>query len=161
MKVRVFRSLVLPVLLYRIETWILTRNLRLRFNSFGTRSLRRTIGFGWLDFVSNKRFLRETQMRFVTCIIRERQLRVCGRVARFPDADRTHQILSAREPREWRGQCADHMPFGCSRLIGLSRRWGWARHLPGGWPDRGPWSSDGKWTQRRTAPAHAPITFLT
>ena len=41
-------------------------------------------------------------MRFVTCIVRERQLRLYGHVARFPDADPANQILSAREPREWR-----------------------------------------------------------
>ena len=41
-------------------------------------------------------------MRFVTCIVRERQLRLYRHVARFPDADPTHQILSVREPREWR-----------------------------------------------------------
>jgi len=41
-------------------------------------------------------------MRFVTCIVRENQLRLYGHVARFPDADPAHKILSAREPREWR-----------------------------------------------------------
>ena len=41
MKVRVVRSLLLPVLLYRCETWTLTRDLRWRLNSFGTRSLQR------------------------------------------------------------------------------------------------------------------------
>ena len=30
-----------------------------------------------------------------------------------------------------------------------------------GCPDRGSWSAGGKWPQRRTAPAHAPITVLT
>ena len=41
-------------------------------------------------------------MRFVSCIICERQLQLYGHVARFPDADPVHQILSARELREWR-----------------------------------------------------------
>ena len=41
-------------------------------------------------------------MRFVTCIVFERLLWLYGHVARFPDADPAHQILSAREPREWR-----------------------------------------------------------
>ena len=41
-------------------------------------------------------------MRFVTCIVRERQLRLYGHVARFPDTDPAHQILSAKESREWR-----------------------------------------------------------
>ena len=43
-KVRVFRPLVLPVLLYGCETWTLTGDLRRRLNSFGTRSLWRIFG---------------------------------------------------------------------------------------------------------------------
>ena len=46
--------------------------------------------------------LRETQMRFVTCIVCERQLRLSEHVARFPDSDPAHQILSASESHEWR-----------------------------------------------------------
>ena len=41
-------------------------------------------------------------MRFVTCIVRERQLQLYGHVAGFPDADPAHQIFSVRESREWR-----------------------------------------------------------
>ena len=52
--------------------------------------------------VSNEQLLRETQMRFVTYIVRERQLWLYGHVARFPDAGPAQQILSARESREWR-----------------------------------------------------------
>ena len=36
----------------------------------------------------------------------------------------------------------------------------WSRHLPGGWPDGGPWSTGGKWTQQRAALAHTPIPDL-
>ena len=102
-KVQVFRSLVLPILLYGCETWTLSRDLRRRLNSFA-RSPWRILGYCWSDFVSNEQLLRETQIRFVTCIVREhqRQLRLYGHVARFPDADPPHQILSVREPREWR-----------------------------------------------------------
>ena len=45
---------------------------------------------------------RETQMRFVTCIVHERQLWLYGHVAHFPDADPAHQFLSTRESREWK-----------------------------------------------------------
>ena len=64
----------LKFLLYGYETWTLTKDLRRRLHSFGTRSLRRILGNRWSDFVSNERLLRETQMRFVTCLVRERQL---------------------------------------------------------------------------------------
>ena len=101
MKVCVFSSLVLPVLLYGSETWTLTRDLRQRPNYFGTRSLQIIIGCHWSVFASNEHLLRETQMRFVTCILCESQLRLHGHVARFPDADPAHQFLSVREPCEW------------------------------------------------------------
>ena len=83
-------------------TWPLTKDLRQRLNSFGTRSLQRILGYHWSDFVSNKQLLREGQMRFVTCIVCECQLQLYGHVTRFPDADPAHQILSVKEPREWR-----------------------------------------------------------
>ena len=84
-KVHVFRSLVLPVLLYGCETWILTRDLRWRLNSFGTRSFRRILGYHWSDSVSNERLLRDTQMRFATCIVHELQLPIYGHAAHFSD----------------------------------------------------------------------------
>ena len=55
----------------------------------------------------------------------------------------------------------DHVSRGCSRLIGISRRWGWDRHLPAGSPVGGPWSTSGKWMQWSTALANAPIPDLT
>ena len=135
-KVRVFRSLVLPVLLSGCETWTLTKDLRWRLHSFGTRSLRRILGYLWSDFVSNERLLREAQIRFVTYIVHERQLRLYGHAARFPDADPARQILSAREPREWR------RPMGRLRALwlqqvdqhlmgmGQASAWGMARRRP-------------------------------
>ena len=159
-KVRVFRCLVLLVLLYGCETWTVTRDLRRRLNSFGTRSLLRILGCRWSEFLSNEWLLRETQMRFVTCIVREHQLRLYGHVARFPDADPAHQIQRGRLVSGG-GQWADYVPRGCSRLINISRRWGWARHMPGGWPDGGPWSTGRKRTQQHAAPSHAPTPDLT
>ena len=99
---RVFRASVLPVLLYGRETWTVTSDLRWSLNSFGTRTLRRILVYRWSDFVSNERLLRETQMRFVPCIVCECQIRLFVHVARFLDVDPAHQILPAREPREWR-----------------------------------------------------------
>ena len=74
-KVQIFRTLVLPVVLCRRETWTLVRNPRQRLNSFGTVSPHRNCGYCCLDRISNQRRLREAAMRYVTCIIWERQLR--------------------------------------------------------------------------------------
>ena len=138
-------------------------DVRQRLNSFGTGSLQGILSYHWSDFVSNERLLRKTQIRFVTCIVRERQLRLYGHVARFPDADPAHQILSpdAHQPRVRRRPMGDHVLRGCSMVIGISRSWGWASHLPGGWSDGGPWSTGSKLMQRCAALAHAPRPDLT
>ena len=120
------------------ETGTQTRDLRKRFNSFGTRSLRIILGYRWSDFVSNEWLLRETQMRFVTCIVREHQLRLYGHVAHFPDADPAHQILSVRELREWNRPmgrpCASWFQQIDRHLkemgVGQASAWGMARWRP-------------------------------
>ena len=125
-------------MLYGRETWTLNRDLRQKLNSFGARSLRRILGCRWLDFVSNERLLRETQMRFVTCIVREHRLRLYGHVARFPDADPSHQILSVRESREWRRPMGQPRASWLQQVdqhlkemgMGQASAWGMARWTP-------------------------------
>ena len=53
--------------------------------------------------------LREATLRQVTGIVRERQLRPFGRVARLPAEDPAHRILSCRDP------------FGLTLLRGVDR----------------------------------------
>ncbi len=101
-KIRVFKSLVLPVLLYGYETWTLNRDLERRLDVFGTKCLRRIMGYRWNDFVSNQRLLHETGSRSVASIVRECQLRLYGHVPRLPDVDPAHRFLSLRDNPEWR-----------------------------------------------------------
>ena len=84
---------MLPVLLYGCETWTLPAALKSRLNSFGTIALRRILGYRWSDFVSNDRLLKETGLRYVTCMVRERQLRLLGHVGRFAESDPAHKAL--------------------------------------------------------------------
>ena len=51
--------------------------------------------------MSNDLALREAGLRQVTCIVRERQLRLYGHVARLPAEDPAHWILSCRDPGSW------------------------------------------------------------
>ncbi|KAG0716601.1 LINE-1 reverse transcriptase [Chionoecetes opilio] len=43
-KIRIFKSLVIPVLLYGCETWTLNSDLKRRINAFGNKCLRRIMG---------------------------------------------------------------------------------------------------------------------
>ena len=107
-KVRVFSSLVMPVLLYSCEAWTLTDGLKRRLNTFVCSSLRKIFGIRWQDIlarkdeVSNQKLLERAGMSCVICQIRLRQLRFFGHVARFQPTDPAYRILSAWDPRGWK-----------------------------------------------------------
>ncbi len=75
-KIRIFRSLVFPVLLYSCKTWKLTGDLERRIEAIGNKCLRRIMGCRWFDRVTNRRLLRETGSRPIVCTIQQRQLRL-------------------------------------------------------------------------------------
>ena len=101
-KLRVFKALIMPVLLYGSETWTLSSALESRLDAFCNRSLRRIMGYCWRDHVSNQRLHRETGTGPITCTIRDRQLRLYGHLARFPQDDPAHQAVSVRDNPGWR-----------------------------------------------------------
>ena len=83
---RVFRSLILPVLTHSYAAWTLTGELKPRLNVFGT---------GGRTIISTDPVFREAGLLQVTCIVRERQLRLYGRMAQLPREDHT-QIQPCR-----------------------------------------------------------------
>ena len=99
-------------------------------------------------------------MRFVTCIVRECQLWLSGHLAHFPDADPAHQILSAREHREWRRTMGRPRASWLQQVdkhlkemgMGEASTWGMASRRS---------LERRKWTQRHAALAPAPIPDLT
>ncbi|KAG0716212.1 putative uncharacterized transposon-derived protein F52C9.6 [Chionoecetes opilio] len=97
-KIRIFKSLVIPVLLYGCETWTLNSDLKRRINAFGNKCLRRIMGYRWDDYMSNQRLHRETESRPITCIVCQRQLRLYGHVARYPETDPSHRVVSVKAP---------------------------------------------------------------
>ena len=80
-KSRVFRSLILSVLLYFCKFWTLPGELKRRLNFNDTISFRQVFGIRYQDYTSSDLVLREAGLRHVTCIVRERQLRFYGHVA--------------------------------------------------------------------------------
>ena len=138
-KIRIFKSLVLPVLLYACETWTLNRDLKRRLDAFGTKCLRRIMGYRWDDFVSNERLYHETVSRSVTSVVRERQLRLYGHVARLPEVDPAHRVVSVRDNPGWRrprgrprNSWLKQVDETCQDVFGVGRvtSWGLARRAP-------------------------------
>ncbi|XP_069989439.1 uncharacterized protein [Penaeus vannamei] len=75
-KLRIFRVLIIPVLLYVSETWTLSYALESNLNAFCNRSLRRIMGYCWRYHVSSQQLHRDTGTSPVICTIRDRQLRL-------------------------------------------------------------------------------------
>ena len=53
MKIMLFQTLVLSILLYGAETWTLTKTLQRKLDGVFTRMLRKTLGLTWEDKVTN------------------------------------------------------------------------------------------------------------
>ena len=79
----------------------------------------------------------------VTCLIRDRQLRFYGHLARFPADDPAHRILSARDPVGWarlRGRPGatwlSQLDGNLGDAMGPAQAWTTARRRPGEWKRR-------------------------
>lgn len=94
-KLRVLKTLVLPILLYGSEIWTLS-------GIFCNKSLRRIMGSSWQDHVSNRRLHCVTGMGPVTCITHDRQRRLYGHLTRFRVDDPAHQVVSLQDTTAWR-----------------------------------------------------------
>ena len=86
-KIRIFKSLVILVLLYGCETWTLNIDLKRQIEVFGNKYLRSIMGYRWNGFVLNQQLFCENETSPITSIVRQRQLQLYGYVARYPEAD--------------------------------------------------------------------------
>ncbi len=71
-----------------------------QIDAFGDRCQRRLIGYRWNDLVANLRVMRVTDSTPVTCTVYQRQLRLHGHVARCPEADPAHRVISVTDNPE-------------------------------------------------------------
>ncbi len=84
-KVRVYESSVLSVLLYGSKTWLTYRREEHKLNAFHFRCLRQILGLSWQDRVPNTTMLKLTNSSDMYTAIRRRRLRWIGHVRRMPD----------------------------------------------------------------------------
>ena len=87
LKVRLLRSAVLSVLLYGSETWVLTKALEKMLNSFFCTCLRIIMDIKSEDRVTNEEVCRRANVRPLSVIVQERQLRFLGHSLRRSPAD--------------------------------------------------------------------------
>ena len=77
--------------------------------------------------VSNQRLFHETDLRPITNTVRQRQLRLYGHVARYPEADPACRVVSIRDNPTWRRPWLPQVDASCWELLGVGREPAWQR----------------------------------
>ena len=95
-KVRIFRTLVLSVLLYGAETWTVTQHDIRKLNSFQMRCLRDILGITLWNRVRNSDILERTGMVSMEDQLKQRRLQWFGHVWRMPTTRPQRQLLRCR-----------------------------------------------------------------
>ena len=83
LKIEIFKTTCLSVLLYNCETWIITKVMASMINTFQTRCLRIILGIKRLDRVSNRQIYETTSSSPLMSTVRMRQLKFLGHILRM------------------------------------------------------------------------------
>ena len=92
-KLKVYRSVVLPTLLYACETWTVYQRHAKRLNHFHTSCLRKLLKIKWQDRIPDTEVLKRAGMQSVHTLLKLAQLRWTGQVTRMPDERLLKKIL--------------------------------------------------------------------
>lgn len=93
-KLRIFNTNVKSVLLYACETWLVTKLLTHKIQTFINRCLRRITRTHWPVIISNENLLRLTHQEPIDIEIRRRKWYWLGHTLRKPDEDLTKSALT-------------------------------------------------------------------
>nr|VZI49625.1 unnamed protein product [Spirometra erinaceieuropaei] len=84
-KLKIYKAVILPTLLYGAETWtVYTRQAR-RLNHFHLSCLRRILRLNWQDRIPDTEVLERTGILSIYAILRQMQLRWSGHLVRMDD----------------------------------------------------------------------------
>ena len=92
-KLKVYRSVVLPTLLYACETWTVYQRHAKRLYHFHTSCLRKLLKIKWQDTIPDTEVLKRAGMQNVHTLLKLAQLRWTGHVTRMPDERLPKRIL--------------------------------------------------------------------
>jgi hypothetical protein len=99
LKIRIYRTIILPVILYECETWSLALREELRLRVFENRVLRRIFGTkrdgmteGWRK-LHNKQLHDLYSSPSIVRIMKSRRMRLVGHVARMGEKTNAYSLL--------------------------------------------------------------------
>ena len=81
---RLYKALVLPILLYNASTWATTKAVFEKLNAFHRRQLRSLLGIKWTDKVTNDEVYERTNSQPLSLIITRSRWNLFGHILRRP-----------------------------------------------------------------------------
>jgi hypothetical protein len=97
-KLRLYMSLIAPILLYASETWTMTKADTAHLQAFHMRCQRRILGVRWFDKVKNAVITRRTGLSHIGDIIQRRRHSLFGHAARMdPSAPANMSLKLCRD----------------------------------------------------------------
>ena len=92
-KLKVYKAVVLPTLLYACETWTVYQRHAKKLNHFHLICLRKLLKIRWQDNISDTEVLKKAMMQSVHTLLKLAQLRWTGHVKRMPDERLPKKVL--------------------------------------------------------------------
>ena len=99
LKIKIYRTIILPVVLYGCETWSLTLREERRLRVFENKVLRRVFGPKRNELTGEWRKLRNEELnnlyslRNIVRVVKSRRMRWAGHVARVGEDRGVHRVL--------------------------------------------------------------------
>ena len=84
-KIKIYKTIILPTLLYGAESWVLHRRHLRSLESFHQRCLRNILKIRWFHRVTNNEVLARSRLTNLQALLHKTQLRWAGHVSRMPD----------------------------------------------------------------------------
>ena len=104
-KIRLYKTLVKPVLMYGCETWKMNESDAKKIDVFQNRCLRRVMKIKWQDKISNRELLERAKVEKLSEEVRRRRWRFIGHILRQqPDNDCVTALTWTPEGRRKRGR---------------------------------------------------------
>nr|VZH94937.1 unnamed protein product [Spirometra erinaceieuropaei] len=84
-KLKMYKAVILPTLLYGAETWTVNTKQARRLNHFHLSCLRRILRLNWQDRIPDTHVLKRTRVLSIYTMLRQMQLRWSGHLVRMDD----------------------------------------------------------------------------